>query len=90
MSSTARAGVEVTLADGRRLAADPIGDDPETDLALVRVHAEGLTPAALGDSQAVRVGQVAIAIGHPYGFQCTVTAGVISALDARSAPNPAG
>ena len=72
--------VEVTLADGRRLAADPIGDDPETDLALVRVHAPGLTSAALGDSQAVRVGQVAIAIGHPYGFQCTVTAGVISAL----------
>jgi S1-C subfamily serine protease len=72
--------VEVTLADGRRLPADPIGDDPETDLALVRVHADGLTSVALGDSQAVRVGQVAIAIGHPYGFQCTVTAGVISAL----------
>ena len=70
----------MTLADGRRLAADPIGDDPETDLALVRVHADGLTSVALGDSQAVRVGQVAIAIGHPYGFQCTVTAGVISAL----------
>jgi S1-C subfamily serine protease len=72
--------IEVTLADGRRLAADPIGDDPETDLALVRVHTGGLTSVALGDSQAVRVGQVAIAIGHPYGFQCTVTAGVISAL----------
>ena len=72
--------LEVTLADGRRLAADPIGDDPETDLAVVRVHAGGLTPVALGDSQAVRVGQLAIAIGHPYGFQCTVTAGVISAL----------
>jgi S1-C subfamily serine protease len=72
--------VEVTLADGRRLAADPIGDDPETDLALVRVHADGLKSAALGDSQAVRVGQLAIAIGHPYGFQCTVTAGVVSAL----------
>jgi S1-C subfamily serine protease len=72
--------VEVTLADGRRLGADPIGDDPETDLALVRVHADGLKSVALGDSQAVRVGQLAIAIGHPYGFQCTVTAGVVSAL----------
>src|SRR4051794_24556889 len=72
--------VEVTLADGRRLPADLIGDDPETDLAVVRVHAGGLSPVAMGDSQAVRVGQLAIAIGHPYGFQCTVTAGVISAL----------
>jgi S1-C subfamily serine protease len=72
--------VEVTLADGRRLAADPIGDDPETDLAVVRVHSAGLTSVALGDSRAVKVGQLAIAIGHPYGFQCTVTAGVISAL----------
>jgi len=74
------ARVEVLLADGRTLPADPIGDDPETDLAVVRVHATGLTPAALGDSQNVRVGQLAIAIGHPYGFQCSVTAGVVSAL----------
>ncbi|AGA28766.1 S1C family serine protease [Singulisphaera acidiphila] len=73
--------VEVTLADGRKLPADLIGDDPETDLAVVRVHSSsGLPPVALGDSQAVRVGQLAIAIGHPYGFQCTVTAGVVSAL----------
>jgi S1-C subfamily serine protease len=72
--------VEVTLADGRRLPAALIGDDPETDLAVVRVHATGLAPVALGDSQAVRAGQLAIAIGHPYGFESTVTAGVISAL----------
>src|SRR5262249_9602773 len=72
--------VEVTLADGRRLSADPIGDDPETDLALVRVHSSDLTSVPLGDSQAARLGQLASAMGHPYGFQCTVTAGVISAL----------
>ena len=72
--------VEVTLADGRKLPAEMVGDDPETDLAVVRVQAEGLVPAVLGDSKAVRVGQVAIAIGHPYGFQSTVTAGVVSAL----------
>jgi S1-C subfamily serine protease len=72
--------VTVTLGDGRTLGAEFVGDDPETDLAVVRVAATGLTPAALGDSQAVRVGQLAIAIGHPYGFQCSVTAGVVSAL----------
>jgi S1-C subfamily serine protease len=72
--------LDVTLADGGRLRADLIGDDPETDLAVVRVQTEPLVPAALGDSSKVRVGQLAIAIGHPYGFQSTVTAGVVSAL----------
>lgn len=72
--------IEVTLADGRRAPAHTVGDDPATDLAVVRIDASGLQAVALGDSQQLRPGQMAIAIGNPYGFQSTVTAGVISAL----------
>ena len=72
--------LDVTLSDGREFKAELIGDDPATDLAVIRISGESLAPARLGDSQQVRVGQVAIAIGNPYGFQTTVTAGVVSAL----------
>ncbi len=77
--------IAVTLADGRRMPATVIGDDPASDLAVIRLdlpHFDdpGLTAAALGDSQRLRVGQIVIAIGAPYGFQSTVTAGVVSAL----------
>jgi len=72
--------IRVTREDGQVREATLIGDDPETDLAVVRIDADSLSPAALGDSGAVRVGQVAIAIGNPYGFQTTVTTGVVSAL----------
>jgi S1-C subfamily serine protease len=72
--------IEVTLADGRRAPAHTIGDDPATDLAVIRIDASGLQAVPLGDSQLLRPGQMAIAIGNPYGFQSTVTAGVISAL----------
>lgn len=71
---------EVTLLDGRRFEADLIGSDPDTDLAVVRIGAAGLAAAQLGDSRSVRVGQIAIAIGSPYGFEYSVTAGVVSAL----------
>jgi S1-C subfamily serine protease len=77
--------IAVTLADGRRMPATVIGDDPASDLAVIRLDQPhsgepGVTAAALGDSQKLRVGQIVIAIGAPYGFQSTVTAGVVSAL----------
>ena len=74
------ARLEVALTDGRVYDATLIGDDPDTDLAVVRIHANDLASVTLGDSATLRVGQVAIAVGNPYSFQCTVTAGIVSAL----------
>ena len=78
VSSASR--IDVSLSDGRRFQADLVGDDPDTDLAVIRVHGPDLAVATLGNSQAIRVGQIAIAIGNPLGFQFSLTAGVVSAL----------
>jgi S1-C subfamily serine protease len=72
--------LQVTLADGRVFAARLAGEDPETDLAVIRINASQLVHARLGDSKSIRVGQIAVAIGSPFGFHQTVTAGVVSAL----------
>jgi S1-C subfamily serine protease len=72
--------LQATLEDGQTLAAEVIGADPATDLAVIRMNASGLPFASLGDSGALRVGQLIIAIGNPFGFQSTGSTGVVSAL----------
>jgi len=81
----------VRLHDGREFKGQVVGSDPKRDLALVRIAAQGLRPATLGDSNQIRVGQWAIAIGSPFGLEQTVTVGVISATGRKGlGPNKAG
>lgn len=72
--------IQVTVLDGRKYEAELIGDDPDTDLAIIRINAPNLVPVHLGEGQKIRVGQLVVAIGNPYGFQYSVTSGVVSAL----------
>jgi S1-C subfamily serine protease len=72
--------IRLTFADGQRAAATLVGDDPDSDTAVLRTDVAALFPAILGKSRNLKVGQLAIAVGNPYGFQFTVTAGVVSAL----------
>src|SRR5689334_6862136 len=81
--------VSASFSDGRELAAEVIGADPLSDLAVVRADARDLSPAQLGDADELRVGQLVVAIGSPMGLAGTVTAGVVSALG-RSLPTRSG
>lgn len=72
--------IQVTMADGHRTKATLVGDDPDSDLAVIRLPSSDLPYLSFADSSAIRVGQLAIAVGNPLGFQASVTAGVVSAL----------
>jgi S1-C subfamily serine protease len=82
-------GGRAALVDGREIAFEVIGADPFSDLAVLRAEADDLPPAELGDADALRVGQLVIAVGNPHGFESSVTAGVVSALG-RSLPARSG
>ena len=89
VAEEARGTIHASFVDGREESAEVVGADPLSDLAVLRAHADDLAPAELGDAERLRVGQLVVAIGNPYGFASSVTAGVVSALG-RSLPTRAG
>ena len=80
---------EVTLADGRTLAAVVVARDPRNDLAQLKVAASALPAATIGDARKLRVGELVLAVGHPFGMRGAVTVGVLSAAPAHTGPGPA-
>jgi len=89
VAESSRRTIQASFVDGREESAELVGADPLSDLAVLRAHADNLVPAELGDADRLRVGQLVVAIGNPYGFSSSVTAGVVSALG-RSLPTRAG
>lgn len=79
-------GVSVSLDDGRTVEAEFLGSDPDTDVALIRIPAKGLTQIPLGDSDQLQVGDFVVAVGNPYGLGQTVTSGIVSAVGRTGIP----
>ena len=83
---TGATDIQVTLADGRTLTGETVGTDEDTDVALIRIPAEGLSAVPLADSEALRVGDFVVAVGNPFGLGQTVTSGIVSALGRSGLP----
>jgi serine protease Do len=88
--SRREASIRVELADGRELPAQVVAQDPEIDLALLRIEADGLPNALVADSRSLKVGELVLAVGHPWGQRGMVTVGMVSALTEAQTRGPRG